>query len=351
VLQVAFSDCAGASTAWLTNTSTTISLIIQPRPQQVAILLDRSGSMSGDRWTNAVASARAIVRLFSTFRGGVHPGDRIGLLAFEDTGCAMGAGSVSLTPTLLPLNDPAAADAAICGVGLGNPGSCTPIGQGLVAAMDLLAGGGQAADTRYTVVLLTDGYENAGPVQVGPGIPPPGVVSFATARTATPGRSFVNQRLALFTVGLGSTVDEPVLNNLPGGAAGGGAYLKITDPRDLGTAFGQVMSFAQEANPLPTTATGTGTRFSTSAGAERLAVAVLTAVSGVQIGFRAAGSSILFTPGPAAESCPAINGLAVHAFSVPDVQALGLGGGSSGRSRPRRGRCRPRTCWRSRTCA
>jgi len=163
--------------------------------------------------------------------------------------------------------DPAAAERSGRGgrrdlrVGLGNPGSCTPIGQGLVAAMDLLAGGGQAADTRYTVVLLTDGYENAGPVQVGPGIPPPGVVSFATARTATPGRSFVNQRLALFTVGLGSTVDEPVLNNLPGGAAGGGAYLKITDPRDLGTAFGQVMSFAQEANPLPTTATGTGTRF------------------------------------------------------------------------------------------
>jgi len=73
VLQVAFSDCAGASTAWLTNTSTTISLIIQPRPQQVAILLDRSGSMSGDRWTNAVASARAIVRLFSTFRAACTP--------------------------------------------------------------------------------------------------------------------------------------------------------------------------------------------------------------------------------------------------------------------------------------
>jgi len=47
VLQVAFSTAPAPATAWLTNTSTTISLIIQPRPQQVAILLDPLGQHVG----------------------------------------------------------------------------------------------------------------------------------------------------------------------------------------------------------------------------------------------------------------------------------------------------------------
>jgi hypothetical protein len=324
-VRVAFADCASAGTAWLTNTSPSTALTIRRRPQHVAVLLDRSGSMTGDRWTNAVAGARAIVRLFATFRTGVHPGDRISLVAFEGPGCSWGTATPPLTPALLTLSDPATADASICATALGNPGSCTPLGQGLVAAMDLLGAGGQPADVRYTLVAMTDGFENDGPVQVAPGTPPPGVQSFAVARTGTSARAFVNARMALFTIGLGSTVDEPVLNNLALGAEAG-KFLKVTDPRQLAAAFGAMMSFSQEANPLPTTAAGAGIRFLSSAGADRLGLVVLNPAGGVQVGLRPAGSVGGFTAGPVPSSCPAVGGVTVSTVSVPDVSALGFPG-------------------------
>ncbi len=327
LVEVAFADCGSAATAWLRNTSPATTITIRPRPHQVAVLVDRSGSMGGARWRGAVAAARAVVRLFTVFRSGVQADDRVTLLAFEDTGCRWGPGSAPLTPTLLTPSSPAAAADAICSVPLGDPGSCTPIGQGLVAAMDVLAAAGHPADVRYALVMLTDGYENAGTVQVGPGTPPAGVQSFAVARTATADRSFVNQRLALFTVGLGSTVDEPVLNNLPAVAAGGGQYLKITDPTQLASAFGQMLAYVHEANPVATTAAAAGAvRFVTSGGADRLAAVVLAPAGTVTTSFRPAGSAEPFVAGPATVSCPEQDGVAVHGISVLDVSALGVAG-------------------------
>ena len=78
--------CGTLGTALLKRTvAAPAAMTIKPRPQQIALVLDRSGSMAlEDRWGNAETAARMLTNLFVAFREGVHPDDRIGILVFED---------------------------------------------------------------------------------------------------------------------------------------------------------------------------------------------------------------------------------------------------------------------------
>jgi hypothetical protein len=311
--------------SFLQNASPPAPLSIQPRPQQVALVLDRSGSMASEgRWDNAKTAARMLVNLFGEFRNNVHLDDRIGIVTFTDNDCAFHSGPVSdQVKEILPLAKPQDAAAAVCALNLEDPGGCTPIGDGLVKAMQMLAAGGGGSDARYTVILLTDGFENSGTVKVGPPPLPSGVSSFADART---GISEVNNNMRLFVVGFGSSVDEGTLNHLTADAR----FLLITDPSQLAAGFGEMLSVSQEvrrlvthptppiggADPAPPVAPATPVYFSTATGAEMLGVATLAATGTVELAVRQGGAFVPQSVGP--KSCDQH----IHA-AVPNVPAFG----------------------------
>ena len=83
-------------------------------------------------------------------------------MVFEDTQCIWHASPIDpLISDPVPLGTLAAADGVIADAALlGNPGSCTPIGDALVKAMDELGALGIADEPHSTIILMTDGIEN-----------------------------------------------------------------------------------------------------------------------------------------------------------------------------------------------
>ncbi len=240
--------------AFLTSVAATQPLTIQPRIQHLLLLLDRSGSMSGTRWERAKTAAQILTQAFATFRAGVNAADRVGLMVFEDESCGWRPWGAAIDARIAPvqaLAAPPAAGAAACGVNFGAPGDCTPIGDGLYKAMKTLDGLGVANDPHFTIVLLTDGYENAGTVRVDPDSVVNGVAvrNFATARNDFPN---VNSRLTIYAVGLGGEVQEDVLDALPlpAGAGPAGMYRQVTDVAQLTGAIAQMVSFSQAAEQV-----------------------------------------------------------------------------------------------------
>jgi hypothetical protein len=239
--------------------SSSNAFTIQPRPQRIMLVLDRSGSMAAEsRWDNAKAGARLLVHLISALRPTVNAGDKVGIMVFEDSTCNWHNAPVDpLIADKIPLGTLAAADALISSkpsLDFGNPGTCTPIGDALVKSMDELGTLGVLDEPHFTIILLTDGIENSGTDKVDAATTSPGFVSlFPTQRAA---RADVNDRLSLFAIGLGTFVQDHVLDQLPlppglPPTTNPPIYRNVTKVHELVDAIGQMVSFSLEARQRP----------------------------------------------------------------------------------------------------
>lgn len=235
------------------------NLTIKAQPQHVALVLDKSGSMGEDgpptRYDNAKLAAQMFTHLLAALREGVNPdGDRIGIVTFTDDGGwhqEPVSPKVKTTMALTPLEQAKADIIDPAKVDFGGPETNTPIGDGLVAGLDLLGTGSATTDRSLTLVLLTDGFENAGTVFVGPTNPStPGNTIKPYKGPLTPARDALKQKLAdtgrQFVIPLGAQVETQVLLEL----AGPNGFVPVTDPRNLATAFGDILHFSQEVNKL-----------------------------------------------------------------------------------------------------
>jgi hypothetical protein len=228
---------------------------ITPRPQRVQLVLDRSGSMGAEhRWDNAKTAARIFINFFGEFRAGVHADDRIGVTVFEDNSCVFRSTDPAPPPFItdvVPLDSPAdVANADLGPLVFGVPGGCTPIGDGLFFGLRKLEALGFPANVRFTVVLLTDGDENAGTIKIGPGADPGSPRTWAQA-TLDPAIDQITgpaTDLNLFTIGLGSAPNFTVLNSL----VAAGHFGAVFSVGELIDQFATMFSLSQEANKLLT---------------------------------------------------------------------------------------------------
>ncbi|MFI1105951.1 VWA domain-containing protein [Streptomyces melanogenes] len=245
---------------FLTNDSSAglTSVTVSARPQHVALVLDRSGSMADEtprKWDRAVEAAQLFTHLLTAFREGVNEAnDRLGVVTFSADKAWPEIADTSRILTPIALSALPDARTAI-GSGLGAPDGLTPIGDGLVAGLDLLAAGAATEDRRLTLVVLTDGQENAGSVYVGPTPPATGGQLTTPFRSGLLNDATHGQRNAIrnalydpnksgrmFAIGLGADVDKTVLNGL----AGDQGFLPVAKTQDLAKAFARILNFSQE---------------------------------------------------------------------------------------------------------
>jgi hypothetical protein len=293
-VSTSFGGTAPGNTAFLQNVSEPVPTSLTTRPQHIVIVLDQSFSMSQEsRWTNAIIGTRMLTNLIAVGRAGVNADDRIGIVSFTDAQNWHAAPPSPLVKTLLPLTPLAAAKDAVNKLDFGDPEAETPIGDGLVAGLDLLASGGPPGTKQFTLVLLTDGFQNAGSVFVGTTVPntglPPGTVKSFNGTlndAAHPLREQLRNSARRFVIPLGATVETTVLNEL---AATNGftGFLPVAVPEQLAESFGETLHFSQDVNRLIASTTAppglppaelNRIHFSTGAGADRLMLAVLSSV-------------------------------------------------------------------------
>jgi Ca-activated chloride channel homolog len=164
-------------------------------PATVEVVLDRSGSMGGERLEAAKA---ALVRLVDR----LDPGDRFGVVAFDD--------EVRVVVPAGPLTDKHAARGAIAGL---DAGGCTNLSGGLLRGLQEARR--VAGEAGATVVVVSDGHANAGEVD------PRRLASVAAAAR--------EHGLTTSTVGIGLGYDETLLAELARGGQGGHAFAEHGD--------------------------------------------------------------------------------------------------------------------------
>jgi Ca-activated chloride channel family protein len=167
-------------------------------PLNLALVIDRSGSMAGPR---IEAARRAAVETIDR----LGRDDIVSIVSYDDR-----------IETLLPatkLTDPAAARTAVRGLG---PRGSTAIYAGLQAGA-AEARKFKAKDRVGKIILLSDGLANVGPSQ--------------PADFAGLGRELASEGLTVSTVGLGLGYNEDLMQQLASAADGSHAF--IQEPADL----------------------------------------------------------------------------------------------------------------------
>ncbi|MGW1209345.1 vWA domain-containing protein [Streptomyces sp. NPDC002499] len=248
-------DPTGIYSGFLNNTSAPATMTIAQRVQDIVLVLDRSGSMAAEnRFENAKTACRVLIHLFNGLREGLSSGtrvDRVAVIAFEDETVGFRGGAPSgRIQTLLPLTN---LPDAVLAIGkpdfdFGAPGTNTPIGDGLIAAIDLLGASGTITDQRFTIIMCTDGQENAGTVALVPSSAVNGAISFQAAVNSNPVRRAVldTGRCKLSTIALGPTADQNVLSQLA--TFGAGRFALVDNPSELAGSFGEMLANTQTVN-------------------------------------------------------------------------------------------------------
>ncbi|WP_354699081.1 hypothetical protein DSM112329_04787 [Paraconexibacter sp. AEG42_29] len=168
----------------------------EPRPDAtVQVVLDRSGSMHGERLEAARLALIALVDRLA-------PTDRFGLVAFDDT--------VEVVVPAGPLTNKTAVKDAIRSV---HSGGMTNLSAGLLRGLQEARR--VAGPTGATVLLVSDGHANAGIVDHDQ-------LSGVAASAHTHG-------VTTSTIGIGLDYDERLLASVAGGGQGGHAFAEDGD--------------------------------------------------------------------------------------------------------------------------
>jgi len=334
------------------QSSEPLQVSVETATYGMVLVLDRSGSMGSSlggglsKWDATVRAAHAWADLFRAFRpGGNH---LAGVVTFEHDGC-------SWTPT--PANDialwnpcagmplPAASpltpledlvgDATCDTWNLGAIQTCTPIGDGMVYAIDRI-GVSLGQGDRGAIVLLTDGYENAGRVTIASSQGSAAITLDGELAKSqyTGAKAILGDRV--YTLAVGSSVDMDRLN-----ALGSAYYQQITsNVNEVLPAFAAMLGDvidAQQITPEPPLAADVGPAPSThalyfrqTAGEHRLAFLAVwpDLTHSLRIGWRSQNDAIdMTTPPPPFTLIPATGAVAVvgrsaHGLTYIDLHEL-----------------------------
>jgi Ca-activated chloride channel family protein len=168
----------------------------------VEVVLDRSGSMSGERLDTA---KDALIRLIDR----LDPSDRFGLVAFDhDVAVVLPAGALADKPS---------ARTAVAAL---EPGGSTNLAAGLLRGLQEARR--VAGDAGATVLLLSDGHANDGETD-------PGRLSVIAAQARARG-------VTTSTVGIGLGYDELLLSKLARGGQGNHVFAERGDGAAAGVA-------------------------------------------------------------------------------------------------------------------
>ena len=189
-------------------------------PMNLAIVIDRSGSMKGDRIANAMTAAvGAIERL--------RDGDSVTVVAFDSSA------QVVVPPTRVSAATRGSMEAAVRNIRLGGD---TCISCGMQEAMAQLANTSLSGDRVNRMILLSDGATNSGIKDV------PGLRAMANRMTG--------KGVTISTIGVDVDFDEKVMAALA--AEGNGRHYFVANPSGLPAVFSQefddiLSSVAKEA--------------------------------------------------------------------------------------------------------
>ena len=165
-------------------------------PTNLVVVLDRSGSMSGDRLDHAKAALREIVQ-------GLHPDDCFGLVLFDH--------DVDVVVPAAPVGDRARALAAIAAV---EARGSTDLSSGLVEGLRQADGLERPEGVR--VLLISDGHANAGVTD------PETLATFTT-------RYRLEGGVTTSTLGMGLGYDETVLGAIAQAGTGSELFAHEAD--------------------------------------------------------------------------------------------------------------------------
>ncbi len=171
----------------------------RPRdPRTLIVVLDRSGSMQGDRLTGA---KRALTELVDR----LDPDDRFGLVTFDNT--------VRVDIPVAPLSAKAQAKQRIAAV---LPGGATDLSAGYLRGLQEAGrAAGAAGAAGATILLISDGHANSGVVD-------PARLGAVAAKAAADG-------ITTSTVGFGLGYDERLLTAIAAGGNGNELFAEHAD--------------------------------------------------------------------------------------------------------------------------